>query len=177
MHNNWPKSTQPDQGVQVADAVRGMPLRRRSSPQTRGVDSAALSMLPRLPDTAEELQSIAAALEADPSRVLHLGLEANEQVVKTQDLSKYRIVVFATHGLAPGDLDGLTQPALALISSSLSRLVPTIPVPPRTSAVLQSGMLGIQRSFAPSTFAIQLHPFWSRILRRQASLIPERHPD
>src|SRR5207237_2392262 len=29
-------------------------------------------------------------------------------------LSKYPIIVFATHGLVPGELDGLTQPALAL---------------------------------------------------------------
>ena len=34
--------------------------------------------------------------------------------VETIDLSRFRIVAFATHGLVPGDLDGLTQPALAL---------------------------------------------------------------
>ena len=115
------ESGQPEQVVQVADAtMRGLPLRRRSSPQTRGVDSASLAMLPRLPDTAEELKSIAFALEADPSKVLHLGIKANEQTVKTADLSKYRIVVFATHGLVPGDLDGLTQPALALTAPAVA---------------------------------------------------------
>jgi CHAT domain-containing protein len=46
--------------------------------------------------------------------VLNLGTAANEQTVKTADLSNYRIIVFATHGLVPGDLNGLTQPALAL---------------------------------------------------------------
>ena len=30
------------------------------------------------------------------------------------DLSNRRVVMFATHGLVPGELDGLTQPALAL---------------------------------------------------------------
>jgi CHAT domain-containing protein len=30
------------------------------------------------------------------------------------DLSRRRVVMFATHGLVPGDLDGLSQPALAL---------------------------------------------------------------
>ena len=30
------------------------------------------------------------------------------------DLSGFKIVAFATHGLVPGELDGLTQPALAL---------------------------------------------------------------
>jgi CHAT domain-containing protein len=39
--------------------------------------------------------------------VLKLGRQANEQTVKTTDLSKYRVVVFATHGLVPGELDGL----------------------------------------------------------------------
>ncbi len=29
-------------------------------------------------------------------------------------LSSYKVVAFATHGLVPGDLDGLAQPALAL---------------------------------------------------------------
>ena len=34
--------------------------------------------------------------------------------MKTTDLSKYKIIVFATHGLVPGELNGLAQPALAL---------------------------------------------------------------
>jgi CHAT domain-containing protein len=45
---------------------------------------------------------------------LFLGKQANEHSIKTRDLSQYRIVAFSTHGLLPGDLDGLTQPALAL---------------------------------------------------------------
>ncbi len=105
----------PDAPIQVAAATtRGLPLKRRASPQLDGVDSAELALLPRLPDTAEELKSIALALEADPSKVLILGAAANEHTVKTTDLSKYKILVFATHGLVPGELNGLTQPALAL---------------------------------------------------------------
>ena len=42
---------------QVASvATRGMPLVRRNGPKTLGVDSAELALLPRLPDTAEELE-------------------------------------------------------------------------------------------------------------------------
>jgi CHAT domain-containing protein len=105
----------PDAPIQVADvSTRGIPLKRRSAPQLEGVDSAELAQLPRLPDTAEELRSIALALEVDPSKVLKIGVEANERTVKTTDLSKYKIIVFATHGLVPGELNGLTQPALAL---------------------------------------------------------------
>ncbi len=98
----------------AAAVMRGVPLQRRSSPQTQGVDSAELAQLPRLPDTADELRSIALALEADPAKTLYLGKAANEQNVKAIDLSGYKVVAFATHGLVPGDLNGLTQPALAL---------------------------------------------------------------
>ena len=35
-------------------------------------------------------------------------------------LSDYRVIAFATHGLVPGDLNGLTQPALALSSPQVS---------------------------------------------------------
>ena len=36
------------------------------------------------------------------------------------DLSNRKVIVFATHGLVPGDLDGLTQPALALSSPAVT---------------------------------------------------------
>ncbi len=94
--------------------VRGAKLKRRNLPQTSTVDSAQLSLLPRLPDTAEELRSVAAAMQADPVRSLHLGKAANEAAVKRADLTQYRVLAFATHGLVPGELDGLGQPALAL---------------------------------------------------------------
>ncbi|TWI00205.1 CHAT domain-containing protein [Bradyrhizobium daqingense] len=101
--------------IQTAEVTtRGLPLRRRSSAQTNGIDSAQLGLLPRLPDTNDELRSIATALQADPSKVLNLGKAANEEAVKTTDLSKFKVIVFATHGLVPGELDGLHQPALAL---------------------------------------------------------------
>jgi CHAT domain-containing protein len=97
-----------------AAVMRGLPLKRRSAPKLDGVDSAGLGMLPRLPDTADELKSIALALQDDPSQVLNLGKDANEQKVKTMDLSGFKIIAFATHGLTAGELNGLTQPALAL---------------------------------------------------------------
>jgi CHAT domain-containing protein len=112
-----------DKPVQVADAsttTRGVPLKRRSSPQLDDADKADIGMLPRLPDTAEELKSIALALQADPTKVLNLGKDANEKAVKSADLSGFKIVAFATHGLVPGELDGLTQPALALSAPSVS---------------------------------------------------------
>jgi CHAT domain-containing protein len=102
-------------------STRGAPLARRNTPQTFGVDKAELALLPRLPDTADELKSIALALQADPAKVLKLGKEANERTVKSMDLSKYKIVVFATHGLVPGELTGLTQPALAMTAPDVAQ--------------------------------------------------------
>jgi len=104
----------------AATATRGMPLARRSSPRVDGVSSADLAQLPRLPDTAAELTSIAKALGLDPAKALHLGKDANEQAVETADLSHYRIIDFATHGLVPGELNGLTQPALALTAPAVA---------------------------------------------------------
>jgi CHAT domain-containing protein/tetratricopeptide (TPR) repeat protein len=105
----------------VADEVRGaVKIKLRASPRTRQFRSANLGSLPRLPDTAEELKSVAAALHADPAKVLHLGKDANEKTVKGLDLSLYRIVAFATHGLVPGDLDGQTQAALALTAPEVA---------------------------------------------------------
>jgi CHAT domain-containing protein len=113
-----------DAKVRVADAsgntTRGGPLKRRSSPKLEGVDNAELALLPRLPDTSEELKSIALALQVDPSKVLHLGKDANEQAVKNMDLSGFKVVAFATHGLVPGELNGLSQPALALSSPAVT---------------------------------------------------------
>lgn len=110
--------------VRVADAsgntTRGGPLKRRNSVKLDGVDSAELAMLPRLPDTSDELRSIALALQADPSKVLNLGKQASEQAVKTMNLSGFKVLAFATHGLVPGELNGLSQPALALSSPDVT---------------------------------------------------------
>jgi len=66
------------------------------------------------------LRSTALALHADPAKVLKLGMEANEKAVKAADLSDFKVIAFATHGLVPGELDGLTQPALALSSPTVT---------------------------------------------------------
>ena len=100
-------------------SVRGLPIRLRSLPQTENIDSAELAQLPRLRDTADEIESIALALDADLTQDVFIGKAANESQVKTMDLSDRKVIVFATHGLVPGDLNGLTQPALALSSPAV----------------------------------------------------------
>ncbi len=109
--------------IQVADLeTRALPVSLRSAPQTRQFDSSQLALLPRLPDTAEEIRSIAQTLSADQTKEVFLGERANEHVVKASDLSRYRVLAFATHGLVPGDLDGLTQPALALSAPEVAKV-------------------------------------------------------
>lgn len=79
-----------------------------------------LDRLQALPETAEELREIGTLLGADENRDLFLGDRATETNVKASDLGRYRIVMFATHGLVPGDLPGLSQPALALSNPTLT---------------------------------------------------------
>jgi CHAT domain-containing protein len=97
--------------------LRGLSIKRV---QTDQLTSAQIELLPRLPETAEEIRSMALAMNADPNRDVFTGAQANEQQVKTMDLSRYKVLAFATHGLAPGDLDGLLQPALALSSPKVA---------------------------------------------------------
>ena len=121
----WFSTAQRDAGepVQVASrgdlALRSLPIRLRSLPVMDDIASAELAQLPRLPDTADEIRSIALALNADPSRDVFIGEAASEGRVKTMDLSDRKVIVFATHGLVSGDLNGLTQPALALTTPAI----------------------------------------------------------
>jgi len=112
----------PDLMPTAVDAMRGARIKRRATIGTAQLRSATLGALPRLEDTGDELKAIASALHADPSKVLYLGKDANEKIVKGIDLTPYRVVVFATHGLVPGDLDGLTQPALALTAPEVAAI-------------------------------------------------------
>jgi CHAT domain-containing protein len=67
------------------------------------VDRAKLAqVLPRLPDTADELHAVARDLGVAASDI-HLGADASETTVKRAPLADYRIVYFATHGLVAGD--------------------------------------------------------------------------
>lgn len=103
-----------------AMATRGIPLNLRSAPKTAGVSSAELALLPRLPDTKEELQEIGKVLLADPTQDIFLNKDASVSRVMEMDLSKRQVLMFATHGLVPGELDGLSQPALALSSPDVT---------------------------------------------------------
>ena len=87
----------------------GNPIFSKDSSDDQGV-----AVLSPLPDTEPELKEIAASLGADVAKDLFLGTAANDENVKKADISKRKVVMFATHGLVPGEIDGLTQPAIAL---------------------------------------------------------------
>jgi CHAT domain-containing protein len=103
-------------------ASRGMPLRLRNSPKTADVSSAEVSMLPRLPDTNDEILEISKVFNVKPERDIFLQKRANLQEVLKVDMSNRKVVMFSTHGLVPGELDGLSQPALALTNPEVQNL-------------------------------------------------------
>ncbi len=72
---------------------------------------------PSLPETAAEANAIAALFNSTDND-LYLGKAANLktlfQLNQANQLSDYRYVLFATHGLLPYEVDGLAQAALVL---------------------------------------------------------------
>jgi len=107
-----------------SDAPAGPGGARRGGLRLRSVERSvairALEGLPPLPDTRIELEQIAKVLGANPQTELYLGARASEGQVRGAALDRYRVVAFATHGLAAGEIDGLTQPALALSSPKVT---------------------------------------------------------
>jgi CHAT domain-containing protein len=102
-------------------ASRG--IQRRNLTLTRssaGGHQSLLELLQPLPDTHQEVREIGRILRADENRDLYLAARASEQTVKAADLSQYRVVMFATHGLVPGELPGLRDPALALSNPAVT---------------------------------------------------------
>ena len=93
---------------------RGIRLAEKTTLDDVKLSQVNLSMLQPLPDTATEVMGIAEALGADPDTDVFLGEKASEGRVRGMPLSDRQVLVFATHGLVPGDLDGLREPALAL---------------------------------------------------------------
>jgi CHAT domain-containing protein len=97
-------------------AVRAL-LKAPVAARSAGVDTADYEALPPLPETRTEIVAIARALGADPERDTWLGARATRQAALTADLADRRVVAFATHGLKPHDLPGLSRPALALAAA------------------------------------------------------------
>lgn len=75
------------------------------------VDLATVRSLSPLPQTEGELRRLAEALGA-PADAVQVGAAATKSAVLAADLSPYRVLAFATHGLLAGDIPGLSEPAL-----------------------------------------------------------------
>ncbi len=73
--------------------------------------SAAVSELASLPNTRDELISVASFF--DRSELL-LGADATEQSFRDVTTTSVDVISFATHGLIAGELTGLEEPALVL---------------------------------------------------------------
>ena len=78
-----------------------------------GIDATALAELPLLPDSAKEVAGVARYFGPSATTVL-LGDNASESRLKAMDLKPYSTILFSTHGLVSGDLEGLAEPALVL---------------------------------------------------------------
>ena len=102
--------------MDVATVFRGVVVKAKSSTTTQVVEIAdveAIRNAPRLPETANELRAMAKALKSDP-KSLWLQENATETKIKRLDLSKYRTLAFATHGLMAGEINGIGEPGLIL---------------------------------------------------------------
>jgi CHAT domain-containing protein len=94
-----------------------------SGPGARGVQMVSQadeygSLLSPLPETRDEITAIAKALGAELGKDARFGAQATRTAALTTDLSNRRVVAFATHGLRPGDLPGLSRPALAMAATT-----------------------------------------------------------
>ncbi len=72
----------------------------------------ALSSLAPLPGARAELEELA-RLFGEGRADIRLGVWATETAVKSADLNRASVLVFATHGLLPGELETVLEPALA----------------------------------------------------------------
>lgn len=111
------RATEPFRGVGdpvltgPAGPARGVDMARLL---TRGLaNPAEVRALPPLPETADELRTLARDLGAGEDALL-LRERATEATVKAGFLSGARVVAFATHAGVAGELPGLAEPALVL---------------------------------------------------------------
>lgn len=90
------------------------------------------AQIPALPETRAEVEAIAVLLKADKQKDTFFGQDASRESVlqssQSGQLAQRRVIIFATHGLIPGDLPNLRQPALALAGNSAADADPLAPL-------------------------------------------------
>ncbi len=121
------------QGSSGTERIAARALFRTSSKTGAGALSSGIADVEQirkaaaLPETETELRAIAKALKA-PGESVQVGANATETLVKQTDLSRYRVLAFATHGVMAGELSGVAEPGLIL-------------TPPSQGSVLDDGYL------------------------------------
>ena len=76
----------------------------------------ALAALPALPGAAREAREIAASFNRE-NRALFVGADAREENLSDQRVATADVLLFATHGLVAGEVEGIAEPALVLSPS------------------------------------------------------------
>jgi len=85
----------------------------------RPLEAALLAALPPLPGIDNELSTLARVLRARGSTLTQrVDQQATEQSFRSETLSRYGLLYFATHAVLPGTTRCLNEPALALSATS-----------------------------------------------------------
>jgi CHAT domain-containing protein len=85
-------------------------------PSSCRAEAEMVALAPRLPETTQELRSVAQVVGGRGNLVL--GSRFSEATLGKTNLNNHRIVLFATHGLLPSKLQCLPEPALLLSKSA-----------------------------------------------------------
>jgi CHAT domain-containing protein len=116
----------------VRKSIRGIAVQPSDGISVPSVLTAASlnGRLERLPETKIEVDAIAKTLRANASNDVISGKLATRSSVLSSStsglLSTKSVVMFATHGLAPGQIPGLTQPALAMAAEQNASVIPLL---------------------------------------------------
>jgi CHAT domain-containing protein len=118
-----PITSPKDDRFEAAGAIKSAENKPSDQAQSRGDDTRSPNpdrlkargfSFERLPGTAIEVQSIASLLSARNDAVgVRFGASATKAALLDTDLSKFRFVHFATHGILPVDT-GIKEPSLVL---------------------------------------------------------------
>ncbi len=101
----------------AADAVRSV-----GNPASyfgrSGANAGELASLPPLPQSEQEARIIAAEF-GDQNAKVFVGDAANERNLSDPSVAKASVILFATHGLVGGEVEGIAEPALILAKPDL----------------------------------------------------------
>ncbi|WP_322057125.1 CHAT domain-containing protein [Paraburkholderia sp. J63] len=106
-------NAQAPQLATAPSAASATTVAARAFPVDNGTREFDYHRVAPLPETLDEAHAIASALGAPKDSVLW-GTRATRSAVMKADLSNDRVVLFATHGITPGEVPGWRKSGLAL---------------------------------------------------------------